>query len=94
MNEHMVFNALLITMFALAATTVIALFFVTAPYGRHTRKGWGPTIGERLGWIVMEAPAPLVFAVTHLDRLGLSPRLGSALPSPRFHLSAWAAYDR
>jgi 3-oxo-5-alpha-steroid 4-dehydrogenase 1 len=63
MNEHMIFNALLITMFALAATTAVALFFVTAPYGRHTRKGWGPTIGERLGWIVMEAPAPLVFAV-------------------------------
>ena len=62
MSEQIVFNALLIGMFALAAITAIALSFVTAPYGRHTRRGWGPTIGERLGWIVMEAPAPLVFA--------------------------------
>ncbi len=63
MNEQIFFNALLISMFALAAITTVALSFVSAPYGRHTRKGWGPTIGEKLGWIVMEAPAPLVFAV-------------------------------
>lgn len=63
MNEQTFFNALLISMFALATVATIALFFVTAPYGRHRRKGWGPTIDERLGWIVMEAPAPLVFAV-------------------------------
>jgi 3-oxo-5-alpha-steroid 4-dehydrogenase 1 len=63
MNEQIIFNALLISMFALAAITTAALFFITAPYGRHTRKGWGPTTDERIGWIVMEAPAPLVFAV-------------------------------
>ncbi len=63
MNEQMIFNALLISMFALAVITTFALFFITAPYGRHTRKGWGPTTDERIGWIVMEAPAPLVFAV-------------------------------
>lgn len=63
MNEQIVFNALLVGMFALAAITTVALSFITAPYGRHTRKGWGPTIDERIGWIIMEAPAPLVLAV-------------------------------
>jgi protein-S-isoprenylcysteine O-methyltransferase Ste14 len=47
--------------FALAAVTVLALVFVTAPYGRHVRAGWGPTIPSRVGWIVMEAPASLAF---------------------------------
>jgi 3-oxo-5-alpha-steroid 4-dehydrogenase 1 len=50
---------------SLAAAAVAALFlvFVAAPYGRHVRRGWGATMDNRLGWIVMEAPAPLVFAL-------------------------------
>jgi 3-oxo-5-alpha-steroid 4-dehydrogenase 1 len=47
---------------ALAAATFVALLFVVAPYGRHARAGWGPTIPERLGWICMESPAVLFFA--------------------------------
>jgi 3-oxo-5-alpha-steroid 4-dehydrogenase 1 len=34
---------------------------VTAPYGRHTRKGWGPMIDNRWGWFWMEIVSPLVF---------------------------------
>ena len=63
MSERDVFDALLTGWFALAAVTITALMlFVIAPYGRHTRRGWGPTIDSRLAWIVMEAPAPLMFA--------------------------------
>lgn len=58
----MLFNVLLISMFALAIGTVVLLFFVPAPYGRHMRSGWGPTLGTKLGWVLMEAPAALVFA--------------------------------
>jgi protein-S-isoprenylcysteine O-methyltransferase Ste14 len=46
---------------ALALFTVIGLKFVVAPYGRHGRSGWGPTLPARVGWVVMEAPAPLLF---------------------------------
>ncbi len=46
---------------ALAVVTFVALFCVTAPYGRHLRSGWGPTISARSGWIVMESPAVLLF---------------------------------
>jgi protein-S-isoprenylcysteine O-methyltransferase Ste14 len=40
-----------------------ALLFIPAPYGRYQRTGWGPTIPARLGWLLQELPAPLLFAI-------------------------------
>jgi protein-S-isoprenylcysteine O-methyltransferase Ste14 len=50
---------------ALAVLTFAGLRFVTAPYGRYRRTGWGPTVPARLGWLVMESPAPLLFAAVY-----------------------------
>jgi hypothetical protein len=47
---------------ALGVVTFLSLTFITAPYGRHARAGWGPTIASRTGWIVMESPSVLLFA--------------------------------
>lgn len=66
MKELTVFNGLLVGWFVLAIVVFVALFFVAAPYGRHTRKGWGYTVGNKLGWVLMEAPAPIVFVVCFL----------------------------
>jgi protein-S-isoprenylcysteine O-methyltransferase Ste14 len=60
------FAALVILQFALAVATIIGLVFVTAPYGRHSRSGWGPTIPARLGWVVMEAVSPVVFVAVFI----------------------------
>jgi len=49
-----------------AVAVFVALFFITAPYGRYVRGGWGPTLPNRLGWLLMEAPASLVFLVGFL----------------------------
>jgi len=46
----------------LGALTFVALLFITAPYGRHSRPGWGPTVSARLGWVLMEVVSPLAFA--------------------------------
>ena len=46
---------------AIAAFVFFVLFFITAPYGRHGKTTWGPTMGNRLGWVIMEAPSVLVF---------------------------------
>lgn len=35
--------------------------FVSAPYGRHTKTSWGPMLSNRLGWMIMEGWAPVVF---------------------------------
>lgn len=63
MNEQSLFNILIICWFSLAAVVFLALFFVDAPYGRHFRSGWGILINNKLGWVIMEAPAPLVFMI-------------------------------
>jgi len=41
----------------------ILLFFISAPYGRHRRRGWGPTLDNRLAWFLMESPSAFLFAV-------------------------------
>jgi 3-oxo-5-alpha-steroid 4-dehydrogenase 1 len=45
------------------------LFFTIAPYGRHYREGWGPSVTSQAGWAIMEAPAVLVIGLTVLWRL-------------------------
>ncbi len=63
MNEHAVFDGIIIAWLILAAIVFILLFFITAPYGRHARKGWGPTLDNKLGWMIMESASALLFAL-------------------------------
>ncbi len=63
MTEQMFFNILLISYFVLSAVIFITLFFIVAPYGRHYQRSWGTQMSDRLGWIIMEAPSPILFAV-------------------------------
>jgi protein-S-isoprenylcysteine O-methyltransferase Ste14 len=52
--------------FAIAVPTFLGLRFITAPYGRYRRAGWGPTVPARVGWAVMESPAALLFVGVYL----------------------------
>lgn len=62
MSEAELHHWLTLVVFGFAALVFGLLFFITAPYGRHVRKGWGPQMSARLGWIVFESPPVLVFA--------------------------------
>jgi 3-oxo-5-alpha-steroid 4-dehydrogenase 1 len=61
MSEPELHRALAWGVIGVGAVVFCALFFVTAPYGRHGRKGWGPTMPTRWLWVVMESPAVLAF---------------------------------
>jgi 3-oxo-5-alpha-steroid 4-dehydrogenase 1 len=58
-----IFNGFIIFWILLGAITFIYLFFVSAPYGRHIRKGWGRNISARAGWVVMESPCVLIMLI-------------------------------
>lgn len=57
MTERQFYDVLLLAWFALAVAVFIILFFIAAPYGRHSRQGWGPTLPARAGWVLMETPS-------------------------------------
>ena len=43
-------------MTVLAVVVFISLYFVDAGYGMFYNKKWGPSINNKLGWVLMEAP--------------------------------------
>lgn len=54
------FNIFLLIMIIIAVIVFIALYFVTAGYGVFYNKKWGPTVPNKLGWILMESPVFVV----------------------------------
>ena len=60
MSADALYQPLLWGWFVLAAVVFAVLLVLSAPYGRHNRPGWGPTIASRTGWILMELPAVVV----------------------------------
>ena len=66
MDGYQVYNIVLYSFLAIAIIVFIALFFITAPYGRHAKSGWGPLIPNAPAWVIMEAPAAILFLVYFL----------------------------
>jgi 3-oxo-5-alpha-steroid 4-dehydrogenase 1 len=64
--SDVVLRYVLLAWLVMAVAVFTSLFFVNAPYGRYFGGGAGPALKARIGWILMEAPAPLVFAAAFL----------------------------
>ena len=65
------FDSFLSAWIALGAVVFVSLFWYRAPYGRHQDKA-ASAISARMGWMLMEAPAPLImlaifFAAARFD---------------------------
>lgn len=71
MSEALLYKYLLWTCFGAALATALSTFFITAPYGRHARGGWGPMLSGTAGWLLMETPA--VATITVCFFLGRTP---------------------
>jgi hypothetical protein len=66
MNETL-FYWIVIAWIGVAVVTFPFLLKIRTPYGRHTTKGWGPMIDNKLGWVIMEAPSLILFAYFFLS---------------------------
>lgn len=62
MNPETLYIVGVVFLLVAAAVTFPVLLFITAPYGRHNREGFGPTLPARLVWVVQESPSVLLFA--------------------------------
>ena len=72
--SHDFYYTVLTVMAALAVVVFIALHKVTAGYGMMYDRRWGPTVGNRLGWVLMESPVFFLILILWLCR----PRRGEA----------------
>jgi 3-oxo-5-alpha-steroid 4-dehydrogenase 1 len=61
MMTHEEFNLICWLWIGVAAITFPIVLNVAQPYGRHSKKNWGPMINNRLGWFIMEMPALCIF---------------------------------
>ncbi|XP_030524873.1 steroid 5-alpha-reductase DET2 [Rhodamnia argentea] len=55
-SDDRLFHNCLLTLYLIAPPTFISLRYIQAPYGKHHRSGWGPTISPALAWFLMESP--------------------------------------
>ena len=75
LSEHMnlYFDWVAYGTLAIAPVVFVLLLNIKAPYGRHIRAGWGPELDNRLGWLLMESAAVLVFGGIVLFYAELNP---------------------
>ena len=68
MTEVQIHGIAVWAVIGMAVATFLYLLRFTAPFGRHyTGAGWGPHISNRIGWVVMELPTTVLFALIYFN---------------------------
>lgn len=58
------FYTLLLISFAISSVFIfLILLYITAPYGKHIREKWGPSINNKIGWFFMEIPTVILYVL-------------------------------
>ncbi|KAK9057806.1 hypothetical protein SSX86_022644 [Deinandra increscens subsp. villosa] len=55
-SDQTFFHSAVISFFLISPPTYLSCRRITAPYGKHHRPGWGPTLPPSLAWFLMESP--------------------------------------
>ena len=63
---HKVFLFALGAVFAGGALTLIVQLFFVVPYGRHSRRGWGPALPAVSSWMVIGFVAPAAMGILYV----------------------------
>jgi len=58
-----IYKVSVITVFGLALLVFVILFYISAPYGKFQRRGWGPVIRSKWAWMIMESPSPAFMTI-------------------------------
>lgn len=75
--DPIVFSTVEYVMIALALIVFAALRYITPGYGMFYNPKWGPSVGNRLGWVIMEAPVFIAMALLW----ACSPRRAEVAPA-------------
>jgi 3-oxo-5-alpha-steroid 4-dehydrogenase 1 len=67
---YYVFLALILSF---AVIVFILLFYISAPYGKFMRQGWGPSIRSKWAWMIMELPSPLLMIILFISSGKINP---------------------
>jgi len=73
MNMNNLYFFSLVLIYGCAVVVFLLLFFVTAPYGKFNRHGWGPAIKAKWAWMIMELPSPVLMVVFFISSPGQGP---------------------
>jgi len=66
MSQDFFFRIVLAISLIVAVIVFLVLFFIAAPYGRYTRRDWGPQLPNWLGWLLMESVSAILMFVMFL----------------------------
>lgn len=65
-----IYLILLYSQLGLSIVVAVSLLWVSAPYGKFFREGWGATIKTKYAWVIMEFPAVAVIGWLYFSESG------------------------